>query len=448
MIKKLSERIGYIYNMGLLLLVYNGLCAQDNTAEKVYEKVNDAVVRIYSTDFSGETQSQGSGIILKGHKWLITNEHVLGSGNILYAEHHNKFFSLTRVLLKDDLHDVLVIEINDDSLAKFDTRVPSIKPGNSDNLRPGQRIYAIASPLGYENSISEGLISGIRKSGETDEDWIQFTAPVSPGSSGGGLFDTKGNLVGIIRLQTSGNAQNLNFAIPINRIFKLVEDQKKGVTTDYNYYVKTGLDYFKSNRLKQAHSAFMEANRLIPQDSAMLRRTIQYYSGWCDYNTGDFEGAVQHFLRSKFCDSLRTDSYYYLGVCYASLNDPYNAKYYFEKAIADDSLFLLAYTSYATMQMNLKKYNEAMDILKHAIDIDSKNYLVLKILARISYETGNYATAQESCYNILEFRPNDATVMMLLSKILIARGHTENAFRWQKKAYDINPQLRYQNSDK
>jgi S1-C subfamily serine protease len=84
-----------------------------------------------------------------------------------------------------------------------------------DSLEVGEKVYTLGSPVGLELTLSDGLISGRR-----DEDgfhYVQTTAPISPGSSGGGLFDARGNLVGVTTLVLTGRErlnQALNFAIP------------------------------------------------------------------------------------------------------------------------------------------------------------------------------------------------------------------------------------------
>jgi S1-C subfamily serine protease len=74
-------------------------------------------------------------------------------------------------------------------------------------------VYAIGTPQGLERTLSQGLVSAMRETSEGTV--IQTSAPISPGSSGGGLFDTQGQLVGITTFQTK-TGQNLNFAIPVD----------------------------------------------------------------------------------------------------------------------------------------------------------------------------------------------------------------------------------------
>ncbi|HMH51250.1 MAG TPA: serine protease [Candidatus Acidoferrum sp.] len=84
-------------------------------------------------------------------------------------------------------------------------------------LAVGERVYTVGSPSGLENTLGEGIISGLRRRGEID--LVQTTAPMSPGSSGGGLFDRAGNLIGITTFLLR-DSQNLNFAIAADTFWK------------------------------------------------------------------------------------------------------------------------------------------------------------------------------------------------------------------------------------
>jgi S1-C subfamily serine protease len=88
------------------------------------------------------------------------------------------------------------------------------------DLKVGEPLFALGSPRGLELSLSEGILSGLRE--EEGQKYVQTTAPISPGSSGGGLFDGRGNLVGITTLVLAGKErlnQALNFALPADSLF-------------------------------------------------------------------------------------------------------------------------------------------------------------------------------------------------------------------------------------
>ena len=92
-------------------------------------------------------------------------------------------------------------------------------PGLRDyaSLAVGEAVFTIGSPKGLVNTLGHGLLSGLRRS--EDAEYIQITAPVSEGSSGGGLFDDRGNLIGVTTF-TMRNSQNLNFAIAASQFWR------------------------------------------------------------------------------------------------------------------------------------------------------------------------------------------------------------------------------------
>jgi len=118
--------------------------------------------------------------------------------------------------------DIIGVDVDKDLLILKikGKKFPAVKIGNSKSLNVGQRVYAIGSPMGLENSISEGIISGLRSYDELRRSFIQITASISPGSSGGAVVNDKGELIGISTL-TFKQGQNLNFAIPIEDILKV-----------------------------------------------------------------------------------------------------------------------------------------------------------------------------------------------------------------------------------
>src|SRR5207253_1777785 len=88
-------------------------------------------------------------------------------------------------------------------------------------IQVGEEVVAIGNPLSLESTVSNGIVSGIRAVKEDSDKYLQITAPISPGSSGGPLFNTAGEVIGITTLHLKGG-ENLNFAIPINDAKRLL----------------------------------------------------------------------------------------------------------------------------------------------------------------------------------------------------------------------------------
>lgn len=143
----------------------------------------------------------------------MTNCHVVGDGKAALRLGSGKAETATDVELvaANFDSDRCVVKVTGMKL------LPIVGVRLVSNLEVGESVYAIGNPRGLQRTISEGLVSGVRD--EADGRLIQTTAPISPGSSGGGLFDNRGNLIGITSL-TLTNSQNLNFAVPAEDFWK------------------------------------------------------------------------------------------------------------------------------------------------------------------------------------------------------------------------------------
>jgi len=175
----------------------------------IAKAANGAVVSIVMSDKDGKPIAQGSGFLVSKDGVIITNYHVIAEGtSALVKLPDGAFFVVDGVLAFDKARDVAVIKAHGDN---FHT----LTLGNSDRVQVGQEVVAIGNPLSLESTVSNGIVSSIRTVDEKGEKYLQITAPISPGSSGGPLFNMEGQVVGITTLYLKGG-ENLNFAIPIN----------------------------------------------------------------------------------------------------------------------------------------------------------------------------------------------------------------------------------------
>jgi serine protease Do len=171
------------------------------TAEEIFANVSGSIARIQVADSSGKMFGQGSGVVV-GSGIVITNCHVVADAWQISVKVGDKVLPGV-VVVADKQLDLCSLRVSGLS-------APSVSLGAGE-VRVGQRVYAIGSPQGLELTLSEGIVSSLRDT--TNGAIIQTTAPVSPGSSGGGLFSANGQLVGIVTFQHK-TGQNLNFAVP------------------------------------------------------------------------------------------------------------------------------------------------------------------------------------------------------------------------------------------
>jgi hypothetical protein len=173
----------------------------------------DAVVLIVANDASGNLV-QGSGFLISSDGRIVTNHHVIdGATSATVKLNNGAFFPVEGIIADDPEHDLAVIKVSGKSL-------PYLNLEDSDGLAVGQRVLAIGSPLGLENSVSDGIVSAVRQD-DAGKVWIQTTAATSHGNSGGPLLVMDGKVAGVLTLKVGGG-ENLNFAVPSKMIVPLL----------------------------------------------------------------------------------------------------------------------------------------------------------------------------------------------------------------------------------
>jgi S1-C subfamily serine protease len=194
---------------------------QEQTVAEVVKTSSDAVVLIVVADSAGREIALASGFLVKPDGKILTNYHVIQGGHSAVAKLSNgSFFPVDGLLGYDQGGDLALLKVSGKNL-------PFLKLADSDKLQIGEHVVAIGSPLGLENTVSDGIVSALREA-EKGRSWIQTTVPVSHGNSGGPLLRTSdGAVVGIIDWQVNPSfGQNLNFAIPINAAKLLISSSE------------------------------------------------------------------------------------------------------------------------------------------------------------------------------------------------------------------------------
>lgn len=180
-------------------------------APALFQKVAPSVLRIEVTLQLG--QAQGSGVAISPTQPL-TNCHVLEGALKVTARQANQSYG-ARLVRSDPATDRCVLEVAGSPLVP----ITSVRP--LADLKVGETLYTLGAPSGLELSLANGILSAVREI--EGAKFVQTTAPISPGSSGGGLFDSSGNLVGITTMVLVGRErlnQSLNFAIPAEAFWR------------------------------------------------------------------------------------------------------------------------------------------------------------------------------------------------------------------------------------
>lgn len=196
--------------------------SSQRTTADVVKSCSDSVVLIVTSDSLGKPLGQGSGFIVSADGKVATNHHVIaGAHSALVKLNSGAFFPMDAIVADDPENDLAIIKVDGRNLSAL-----PLAPTESVNV--GDRVVAIGSPLGLENTVSDGIISGLRDDANGRK-WLQITAPVSHGNSGGPLLAMDGRVLGVVTLGSTAAAQNLNFAVPSDSVRALLNKRSTEV---------------------------------------------------------------------------------------------------------------------------------------------------------------------------------------------------------------------------
>ena len=233
------EAVGYVrFNAICLICCVSILAlsqkkAEAKTAVEVYKQASKSIVVIKALDGNGKLLSSGSGVVLNKEGDIVTNFHVIERAVRIVVIHKNKEFSAAPKDV-DRIRDVCSITV-------AGLNATPVVMGKSTKVDIGSSVYAIGFPMNVGLTFSDGMVSSFREA--PGGRYIQFTAPISAGSSGGGLFDEEGQLIGIPTYFIS-QGQLLNFALPVEWVAEL-PDRSMAVSSSHAREQNSDAEYHR-----------------------------------------------------------------------------------------------------------------------------------------------------------------------------------------------------------
>ncbi len=177
-------------------------------------------------------QSLGTGFVVRADGWIATNLHVIVGGAhvkvTLRDLRGDRELDAIEVIAASMEHDLAVVRVEAHGL-------PVLALGDSDAVRPGDSVVAIGNPFGLEDTVSNGLVSARRRI-DADLEVLQISAPIAPGSSGGPLFNERGEVIGVATAVLQ-QGQNLNFGMPVRYLAPLMKDPSPVSFADFAKFV-------------------------------------------------------------------------------------------------------------------------------------------------------------------------------------------------------------------
>ncbi len=216
LLRKIASIFTILWVLNLVTL--SAGATTEKTVSQIFTEQGKAVIVVSNLSPGKVLQGFGTGFLVRPNGVFVTNFHVVERATAVSIKLPDKReFPVTGIVAINPDFDLAILKVEANNL-------PVVTLGDSDTVKVGERIIAIGSPMGLENTLSDGLISAIREGENPGEKVFQITAPISPGSSGGALFNMKGEVIGVTFAQLT-EGQNLNFAIPINYAKQLIRDR-------------------------------------------------------------------------------------------------------------------------------------------------------------------------------------------------------------------------------
>jgi Flp pilus assembly protein TadD len=367
--------------ISLFVIIAPAVCLA-NAADIFYEN-SKAVVVVVAYDELGKPISQGSGFIVRQDGVIVTNHHVISRARKIKIKAADKIFDVRGLIDLDKDNDIAILKVDGEDMQ-------TVSLGDMRRTGIGEKVYVISSPKGLENTISDGLLSG-RREKAPKKIVLQITAPISPGSSGGPVFNKKGEVIGIATFVLR-DSQNLNFAMPIDSVKNKIRDFdaskiKEVRIEDYQktaeYWFNLGYAYSSAGKKTEAIKAYREAISIKPN-----LVNAHYNLGNVYGRLGRNEEAIESYKQALRIRPTYAEAHNNLGNIYINLRQYKEAAESCKQAIRLKPDFTEAHNNLGLTYANLGDNQKAVECYKQAIRIKpgysiahynlGRSYLALK----------------------------------------------------------------------
>jgi cytochrome c-type biogenesis protein CcmH/NrfG len=393
----------------------------DATQEHIFEQVSPSVVSVGRADAHGNFTAQGSGIVIaRGH--VITTCHVVGKGKKGQVTHSGKRYEAT---LQSSEPDLDLCRLNVPQL-----NAPPVTLSTALSVKTGQRIYAVGiaedqSPPAP--SLSKGVISSLRP--YLRSQYIRISAAIPPGFSGGGLFDARGALIGIIS-HPAGAADDFTFALPVDWIGELpIQDQPAPTITkkDELGWLNRALALERSADWRGLLKLSQREVKHHPGNAAAW-----FSLGMAFANLKQYEPAVAAYREAIRNQAEYGDAWHQLGVAYAHLKDYDNAVEAFRDAVRMQPENAAAWYDLGNAYYGHKQYAHAIYAYREALQIEPENAAVWYNLGMTYDDLKLYVEAAEAYTETVRIQPENAEAWYKLGvdyALLDERGRLRDVYR-------------------
>lgn len=401
-----------------------------NRTKSIIEDQGKSVVLVGVYNQKGKLIKFGSGFFISKDGQIATNYHVIENGyGVVVKSLNKKKYDDVYLLSFDRDRDIAILKVNE-------TNSFQAKIGNSDIVKQGEKAITIGNPEGFQNTVSDGIVSGIR---EIDGiKLFQITCPISEGSSGGPLYNLDGEVIGITTLM-SKIGQNLNFAVPINYLLSLQKNaQKISIKEKFAADQKKSFSEYierqkKSSKFDGDDSLFDEAYKLYdkaikkvlpPAPAPAAPKTSNVEAPPPDTDT---VAAIELLKQAIDINPYYHAAYLVLGVLYATVYDYDKAEQNYLKSIELKPKYQEGYIELAKTYDASKRYDIAKKYYNEALRIGPPSSSIHESLGNIYLKQEDFAEAEKSFKKMLDFEDAAYGAHEKLADLYLKKGDLKSS---------------------
>ena len=401
---KMKNNVKIIFGL-LVWLVSTGQLRAEVNLTKLVDKIRPAVVTVVVYDANRQVTSIGSGFFIDKSGHLITNYHVLdGSYAADVRTFDGKTYPIKLVVAYNksvDLVKVLVdIPRKEVKSIKLSKNLPAI----------AEQILVVGSPMGLEQTVSEGIVSSIREIPAMGN-FFQMSAPISPGSSGSPVINLNGQVVGVATFQFS-RGQNLNFAVAGESVLKLKPTGPALAISRWTFNASLEQPKLAEDLCRQGYSFSIN---------------------------GEDQKALQFFRQAIEKDPKNTMAWNGLGYCHVGLNNPNAAIKAYQQAIKTDPADAALHFNLANYYIKLGRQQEAIDSYQRVISLNPTFERAYFRLGVIYTQLGRLDEGKAAFEKVIRLNPDAAPAYFNIGISYTRLGHYHEAINANKEVLRITP---------
>ena len=391
----------------VLLVVLSSAARAVTDLTELVKSIQPAVATIVVYDVNRNIANLGTGFFIDKAGILVTNHHVLvGKFKAEIRTADGSTYPIKTVIAENQATDLVKVRVD----------IPPEKvhwlPVSAEPLLVAQHVVVVGSPMGLEQSVSDGIVSSVREIPGLGT-FYQMSAPISPGSSGSPVVNLKGKAVGVATFQFL-QGQNLNFAIGGDSILDLETDKPEQSLSEWT---------------------FSQSNQKSRLAEEMCRKGFSFSIG------GQDQKALEYFKMATENDPNSTTAWYGLGYCYAGKDSRTDAIEAYKQAIRTNPTNEISHFHLGNYYFKIGRYDDAIETFKQVVLINPEFEAAYFNVGMIYNQIGRNDEAKKAFENVVRLNPQSKTAYYNIGVASTKMGQYEQAAAAYKKAIEIQPEF-------